>query len=91
MERALAMDPALVAALNGVLDPGVFTLRQQELERKDMMSSSNSLAPSQDAMYGTSIPMGKAAITRAMQVREISVVLNPVCSCSLLSPSPSSS
>jgi hypothetical protein len=69
MERALAMDPALVAALNGVLDPGVFTLRQQELEREDMMSSSSSPTPNQDAMYGTSVPLGKAAVTRAMQVR----------------------
>jgi hypothetical protein len=68
MERALAMDPALVTALNGVLDPGVFALKQQELEREDIMSSSSSLTSSQDAMYGTSVQLGKAAVTRAMQV-----------------------
>jgi hypothetical protein len=87
MERALAMDPALVAALNGVLDPGVFTLRQ--LEREDMMSSSSSLTPNQDAMYGTSVPLGKAAVTRAMQVRRDSNKFDtsPILSTSLPLPS----
>ena len=65
------MEPTLVAALNGVLDPGVFSLKQQEMEREDIMSSisSSGLTPTQDAMYGTSVPLGKAAVTRAMQVR----------------------
>lgn len=68
LDRAQAMDPGLRASLNGVLDPDVFARRQEELEREDCASSAG-MSLQRDAMYGTSVPLGRAAITRAMQVQ----------------------
>jgi hypothetical protein len=68
LDRAQAMDPGLRASLNGILDPEVFAKRQAELEREDCASSAG-LSLQRDAMYGTSVPLGRAAITRAMQVQ----------------------
>ena len=68
LERAQAMDPVLRASLNGILDPNVFARRQEEFEKEDCASTA-SFSLQRDAMYGTSVPLGRAAITRAMQVR----------------------
>ena len=76
LDRAQAMDPGLRASLNGILDPEVFARRQEEFEREDCASSAG-YSIQKGAMYGTNVPLGRAAINRAMQVRVCHPFLPP--------------
>ena len=62
------MDLDLRVTLNGILDPSAFAARQAKLLEEDRLRYCG-VNTTEDAMYGTSVPLGKAAITRAIQVR----------------------
>ena len=64
------MDLDLRITLNGILDPTAYAARQAKLGEEDRLRYSGSDSK-EDAMYGTSVPLGKAAITRAIQVRKM--------------------
>ena len=64
------MDLDLRVTLNGILDPAVYAARQALLGEEDRLRYFG-LDTKEDAMYGTSVPLGKAAITRAIQVRNM--------------------
>ena len=77
--RAQSMDSRLILILNNILDDVVFKNEKIIMQERERENEVCEVELNRDVLCGTGVQLGRAAITRAMQVSVVCFVFCVVC------------